>query len=156
MEDKKYYLKRSGKILEDTYKIDNIEDVITCPHCKKLIGITDPEVKVIEESEEIPLYTGDCVDCKFLSMPTEEQAREFNYHLDEDEETKDEDKFIARCEIQGNVNPIFFTKKDLEDRKFFSPRDFSIRIKIPDDPSRYRYQCYAFKKRDKKIDLDKL
>jgi len=143
--DKKNYLMRSGKILEDTYKIENVEDVITCPHCKKLIGITDPEVKVIEEREEIPLYTGDCVDCKFLYMLTKEEIIEFG-----------DEKFIAMCEIQGNVNPIHFTKKELEDRKFFYSDRFSIKIKIPDDPSRYRYRCYAFKKRDKKILIDKL
>ena len=144
--DKKNYLMRSGKILEDTYKIDNVKDFITCPHCKKLIGTTDPEIKVIEEREEIPLYTGNCVDCKFLYMLTKKESVERGLG----------DKYIAICEIQGNVNSILFTKKDLGDRKFFYSDRFSIKIKIPDDPSGYRYRCYAFKKRDKKILIDKL
>lgn len=150
--DKKYYLMRSGKILEDTYKIESIKDVLTCPHCKKLIGITpqEQEVKVIEQSEEIPLYTGDCVDCKFLCMLTKEMIIEL----------EGEEKLIARCEIQGNVNPIFFTKKDLEDRHNFQAEGFGINVKNPDAcphyPSEYLYRCYAFKKRDKKINIDKL
>ena len=137
---------RSRKILEDTYKIENIKNVLTCPHCRKLIGITEPEFKVIEEGEEIPLYTGDCVDCKFLHMLTKKEIIEF----------EGGEKLIAMCEIQGNFDPIYFIKKDLKDRKNYSTENFSIAVRIPDNPSGYHYQCYAFKKRDKKILVDKL
>jgi len=143
--DKKYYLMRCRKLLEDTYKIENVKNVITCPHCKNLIGITEPEVKVIKESEEIPLYTGDCVDCKFLHMIPKEMIVEL----------EGEEKFIARCEIQGNVNPIFFTKKDLKNKTNVCADEFAERIKEADAISDH-YYCYAFKRRDKKIDLDKL
>jgi hypothetical protein len=153
--DKKNCLMRSGKIFEDTYKIENVKDIITCPHCRKLIGITKPEVRVIGEREEIPLYAGDCVDCKFLYMFTKKEIKEANYHSNGDEETKDEDKFIARCEIQGNVNPIFFSEKDLKDKTNDCADEFAEKIKEADAISDH-YYCYAFKKRDKKIDIDKL
>ncbi len=157
MEDKKYYLKRSGKILEDTYKIENIKDIITCPHCKKLIGMAKPEVKVIGESEEIALYAGDCVDCKFLYMFTKEERKGANWHLEGDKEVMitGKNELVAMCKIQGNVNPIHFSKKDLKNRINDCTDEFAERIKEADAISDH-YYCYAFKQKDKKIDLDKL
>lgn len=148
---------RGGKYLKDTYKIELISEILTCPHCKKLIGITKPITKMIEESEEIALYAGDCIDCEFLYMFTKEERKGANWHLEGDKEVMitGKNELVARCEIQGNVNPIFFSKKDLKDRINVCADEFAERIKEADAISDH-YSCYAFKQRDKKIDLDKL
>ena len=158
-EKEKYLIKRGGEMLEDTYKMEKVYKVITCPHCKELIGITEPEVRVIGEREEIPLYAGDCVDCKFLSMLTRKETIEIRKGQKVAEEMlgeRDDDIYIAMCKIQGYVNPIYFTKKDLEDKKNWIADNCGIKEKTADDPSGYKYYCYAFRKRDKKIDIDKL
>ncbi len=145
-------------MLEDTYKMEKVYKVITCPHCKELIGITEPEVRVIGEREEIPLYAGDCVDCKFLSMLTRKETIEIRKGQKVAEEMlgeRDDDIYIAMCKIQGYVNPIYFTKKDLKDKTNFYADEFAERIKEADAISDH-YYCYAFKKRDKEIDIDKL
>ena len=151
MDETKNYIKRGGRMLEDTYKMEKVYKVITCPHCGKLIGMTKPEV--IEEREEIPLYTGDCVDCKFLNMLTKKETIEIRKGQKVAEETlgvRDDDIYIAMCKIQGYVNPIYFTKKDLEDKTNLYAGKFAKRIKEADAISDH-YYCYAFKKRDKKI-----
>ncbi|MBA7484757.1 hypothetical protein ES708_04220 [subsurface metagenome] len=118
-----------------------VDYLITCPHCKGLIGQIIPK----NETVEVALYTGNCVDCKFLDMLPKEEIIEFEGN-----------KLIAMCGINGNVNPIHFTKKDLEDKKNWIADNCGIKEKTADDPSGHKYHCYAFKRRDKKIDLDKL
>ncbi|MBA7553010.1 hypothetical protein ES705_45592 [subsurface metagenome] len=66
------------------------------------------------------------------------------------------EKLIAMCGINGNMNPIHFTKKDLEDKKNWRAENFTIEVKTGNDPSKYRCYCGAFKKRDKKLSIDKL
>ncbi len=137
---------RSGKILEDTYKMEKVYNVITCPHCKELIGITEREINIIEKEEEIPLYAGDCCDCKFACFLTE---KEKTYWTQSNKE-KDSD-IVAICAIQGNLNTIMFSKKDFEEKKNSCADGFRILVPTSDDPQGYRESyCYAFKRRDKK------
>lgn len=86
------------------------------------------------------LYTGDCVDCEFLDMAPKEEIIETGF---------EGEKFIAMCRINGNTNPIFFTKEDLENKKNWIADNCDIKLKTADDPSGYKWYCYAFKKRDK-------
>lgn len=138
--DKETKKREEELFLRQSLQCGGIDHLITCPHCGELIAQT-----ISNKFGEIPLYEGDCVDCKFLDMLPKEEIIEY-----------EDRKFIAMCGINGNVNPIHFTKKDLEDKKNWIAENFTIKVKTGSNPSKYRYYCGAFKKRDKKIDIDKL
>ena len=137
-EKEKYLVFRSGESIEDTYKIEKVSKVITCPHCKKLIGVASREIKVVEEEEEIPLYLGDCCDCKFcerLDEPFKVEASGKGEIFEIEAAT-----YVATCAIQGNVNTIMFSEKMLKEKKNFCADEFRVKRDNPKEP-----HCFAFK-----------
>lgn len=143
-EKEKYLVFRSGESIEDTYKIEKVSKVITCPHCKKLIGVAPQrrETKIIEEEEEITLYLGDCCDCKFcerLDEPIKIEASGKDEPFEIEAAT-----WVATCAIQGNVNTIMFTERGLKMRTNACADEFRIKVKNPNEP-----HCFAFKPRIK-------
>lgn len=123
--------------------MEKVDKVITCPHCKELIGVIPREIKVIKKEEEIALNTGDCVDCEFAWILSKEEMDYQNQGLAPADSGK---KVIAFCEMEHDRH-IFFTKEDFRDKKNSCASGFCI----PDGEG-----CFAFKKRDKKIDFDTL
>jgi len=73
-------------------QMSKVTYLIECPHCGERCTIT----VISDLSEPIPVYRGDCRDCRYC-LP----CGDF------------EDDIVAYCAMQGNVNPIHFTEATL-------------------------------------------